>query len=326
MLIGQKNLNDQVYLIAEAGNNHEGDFQKALELVDAAAESGADAIKFQTIIPESLVATSETKRIEQLKKFQLSMDQYLQLKNRADQKKLHFLSTPFAMEVIEPLNPMVHAFKISSGDLTWHDFIKKIASKGKPVFLSTGGATLNEVEEAVNAYEIGKGNHPSQLVVLHCVMAYPAPADSLNLNTLLQYKSLFKYIGYSDHYLGLQSCITAAALGARVIEKHFTLNKNTSDFRDHQLSADPEELKLLSKTIKELFPMLGNSHKSLQACEKEIVKVARRSPKATRHIEANSTLTSNDIKVLRPNSGLEAYENCIGRKIKTNLSPGQDII
>ncbi len=326
MLIGQKNLNDQVYLIAEAGNNHEGDFQRALDLVDAAAESGADAIKFQTIIPERLVASSETKRIEQLKKFQLSMDQYTQLKCRADQKQIHFLSTPFAKEVIDPLNALVHAFKISSGDLTWHDFIKEIASKGKPVFLSTGGATLEEVKSAVNAYELGKGDHPSQLVVLHCVMAYPAPAESLNLNTLLEYQSLFKFTGYSDHYLGIQSCLTAVSLGAKVIEKHFTLDKQTSDFRDHQLSADPKEMKVLSTTIKEITPMLGHKHKTLQACEKDIVKVARRSPKASTDLKAGTVLSNDNIQVLRPNSGLEAHENCLGRVIKTHLASGQDII
>ena len=325
MIIAQKDFSAKCYLIAEAGNNHEGDFQRALDLVDAAAESGAHAIKFQTIYPEKLVSFKETARLAQLKKFELSKDQYIQLKERADSKNIDFLSTPFALDAVEALDPLVPAFKIASGDITWHALIQKVASTGKPVFLSTGGASIDEVKAAISAYEKGKLNYPSQLVVMHCVMAYPAPAENLNLYVISKYKSIFHKVGYSDHYLGIQACIAAAALGANVIEKHFTLNKNTSDFRDHQLSADPKDMKILTTTINEMLPMLGKADKDIQDCEKDILRVARRSPKARHDLKKGHTLTENDILMLRPNSGLDAHTPLIGKVLSENTNKGSDI-
>jgi len=326
MIIGNIDTEKEVFVIAEAGNNHEGDFQKALDLVDAAAESGAHAIKFQTIIPDKLVSPLEIKRIEQLKRFQFSMDQFAQLKARADQRDLQFLSTPFALEVVDGLNELVTAFKIASGDLTWHDLIRAVAKKGKPVLLSTGAARLDEIQTTIQVYETAKGSCPSQIALLHCVMAYPAPAEALNLNVLRQYKNLFSTIGYSDHYLGIQSCVAAVALGARIIEKHFTLDKQTSDFRDHQLSANPVEMKQMTNLIKEIAPMLGHSEKELQACEKDILTLARRSPKAKSNLSQGHVIKNSDILVVRPNSGLCASTNCIGKTLSKDTTLGSDLV
>jgi sialic acid synthase SpsE len=326
MIIGNVDTSKEVFIIAEAGNNHEGDFQKAMDLVHAAAEAGASAIKFQSIIPEKLVSASEFKRIEQLKRFQLSIDQYSHLKEEADKKGLLFMSTPFAIESIDELDPLMPAFKISSGDLTWHDLIQKAASKGKPVFLSTGAANPQEIDAAVKAYHQGRGNHPIQLAILQCVMSYPAPFEALNLNIIPTFKEKYGTSGYSDHFMGTQSCLAAVALGAEIIEKHFTLDKNWSEFRDHQLSADPSELKKLVEDINLIKPMLGQSEKSVQACEKETKKACRRSPKAARGISQGQTISAQDIEMLRPNSGLEANSCYIGKKAQYDLNEGDDLI
>lgn len=325
MFIGEFDLNENVFVIAEAGNNHEGSFQKAKELVHAAAESGADAVKFQTIIPEKLVSPKETTRIQQLKRFELSLDQFAELKSEADKFNIQFLTTPFALEVVDPLDQLVHAFKIASGDLTWHELIKKVASKNKPVLLSTGAATFDEIKSAQNAYHEIVDQEKAQLVLLQCVMAYPAPSESLNLNVISEYQKLVKFVGYSDHYLGINSCIAAVSLGAKIIEKHFTLDKNTSEFRDHQLSADPKEMSQLTKTIKEIYPMLGNSFKQVQNCELDIQKIARRSPKAKHHLNAGQTINQEDLIMTRPCSGLNAYIDCIGETIDKDHELGEDI-
>lgn len=325
MHIGNIDINKNVFIIAEAGNNHEGSFQKAIELVYAAAESGADAIKFQTIIPEKLVSPSETNRIQQLKRFELTLDQFAALKAEADKAKIQFLSTPFALEVVDELDPLVHAFKIASGDLTWHELIRKVASKNKPVLLSTGASTIDEIKSAQNAYHEVVDQDTAQLILMQCVMSYPAPPESLNLNVISEYQKLVEFVGYSDHYLGINSCIAAVSLGAKVIEKHFTLDKNTSDFRDHQLSADPSEMKQLTTTIKEIYPMLGRPQKQIQECEREIQKVARRSPKACRKLSKGDKLAKSDYNQLRPNSGLSASSHCIGKSVTKDLEIGQDI-
>lgn len=325
MLINKTDLNKEIYVIAEAGNNHEGDFARAVELVDAAAESGAHAVKFQSIIAEDLVASTEVERIQQLKNFQLSVTQYSDLSKRAEQKSIDFLSTPFSLDMVDELNALVPAFKIASGDLTWHTLINRVAETGKPVILSTGGASIEEIRAAVSTFEKHRPNPDCEIAILQSTLAYPAPAEALNLNVLTRYRAEFNVVGYSDHYLGTNSCLAAAALGAQIIEKHFTLDKSTSEFRDHQHSADPNEMKQLVEDIHEVRSMLGEYEKNIQFCEREGRYNSRRSPKARRTLSPGDLLSDEDYVLLRPNSGLPASTPIVGETITKMILKDEDI-
>ena len=242
MIIGSHDTDDRVLVIAEIGNNHEGDFELAERMIGLAAESGADAVKFQTIIPEELVSVQETERIAQLEKFRLSFDQYAKLANRARKEGVMFLSTPFDLESARFLNQIVPAFKIASGDNNFYPLIETIAQTGKPILLSSGMSTFEDLQEAIDlVLSVWTRTHQiSEMAVLHCVSNYPTQPDEANLRAIRQIEDLGVTPGYSDHTLGIEAAVLSVALGARIVEKHFTLDHNYSDFRDHKLSADPK--------------------------------------------------------------------------------------
>lgn len=272
MHVGPIDLRKNVLIIAEAGNCHEGDVGRAKEMILQAKAAGVDAIKFQTIIPERLVSPDQAERLARLKRFQLTYDQFQALAELAQQTGILFLSTPFDVDSAAFLNPLVPAFKVASGDITFFPLLKTIAAFGKPVLLSTGASTMAEVKRSLTEL------NGVDVCLLHCVVGYPTPLAQANLQRIALLKQFAVTVGYSDHTLGLAAPLAAVAAGARVIEKHFTLDKNLSDFRDHQLAVNPTELTELVTRIREVEIMLGTPGQEKSPIEQPVVTAIRRSP------------------------------------------------
>ena len=326
MRIGNFDLDKRVLVIAEIGNNHEGDFGRAVAMIEAAAAAGADAVKFQTIVPERLVAPSETARIAQLARFAFTPEQFAQLATAAAKAKVLFLSTPFDLGSVAMLDKLVPAFKIASGDNDWPGLLRAVARTGKPILLSTGLAGLPEIARAKSIIdaEWKKAGVAPGLVVLHCVSAYPTPAEEANLGAMRALATLGVVVGYSDHTLGVEAAVLSVALGARVIEKHFTLDHDQSEFRDHKLSADPRELAELVKRVRMAETMLGSGDKRRLAAEAGVAAAARRSLHAARDLAAGAVLSEGDITALRPAGGIAAAEmdSLIGRRLTRPVAAG----
>ena len=247
-----KNLN-QTYIIAEIGNNHEGNFQVAQQMLIAAAKTGVNAVKFQTFKAECFVGYSNLDRFKQIKSFELSQNEFIELKHIADNEGVEFLSTPFDLESAEFLNSIVSKFKISSSDNTFYPLIEKIASYKKPIILSSGISNLEIIENTLDIIKNSNGEDfiNDNLSVLHCVTSYPTDIHEAQLGSIqFLRQNLPCTIGYSDHTLGIDACVLSVALGAKIIEKHFTLDHNFSSFRDHQISATPEEMINLVEKIR----------------------------------------------------------------------------
>jgi len=328
--IGHHDIDKSVFIIAEIGNNHEGDFLLAQDMIYAAAEAGVHAVKFQTIIPERLVAKSQLERIAQLRQFAFSPDQFAELAGTANKVGVEFLSTPFTPEVIPWLNELVIAFKVASGDNNYLALLREIASTGKPVLLSTGMSTLDDVKWAIEIIKTtwqNKGKH-ADLLLLHCVSAYPTPVEQANLAAIQTLSHATGYpVGYSDHTLGIEACVVAVCLGARVIEKHFTLCKSQSNFRDHALSADPSEMATLVKRVQEVQQLLGDGVKRIQEVEIPTISVARRSIVARTALAAGHFLSPEDLDCLRPGGGLPpSYEKfLVGHRLLKAVDEGEQL-
>lgn len=325
--IGAVDLGREVLVIAEIGNNHEGDVGRAEEMIGRAAEAGAQAVKFQTIVPESLVAPDQAARLAQLRRYALTPEDHARLAEAARRAGVLFLSTPFALEAVPWLDPLVPAFKIASGDNDFVALLEAVAGAGKPILLSTGMADLAAVETAKAVIESVwalAGRDPG-LVLLHCVSAYPTPLAEANLAAIRSLAALGRPVGYSDHTLGVTAALMAVALGARVIEKHFTLSKTQSDFRDHRLSADPADLRELVERVREADALLGDGVKRLMPCERDTAQAARRSLAARRDRAAGHVLGLDDIAWLRPAGGLAPGHEIklLGRTLRRAISAGE---
>ena len=319
----------KTFVIAEIGNNHEGDVNLAAELIRLAAEAGADAVKFQTIDPMKLVNPKDTTRIQQLNKFKLSNDDYFYLHSIAAEVGILFLSTPFSLDAVDFLSPLVPAYKISSGDLNFTQLLERVASTGKPMIVSTGMASKLEVHQAITTITEAWSNFSisSELCLLHCVSSYPAPLDQVNLSCLETLSEFGFPVGYSDHTLGINACLTAVALGAQVIEKHFTISHSYSDFRDHQLSANPSELKSLVTSIREVEQLKGQNIKKVTPSEELSRTSMRRSLCANHDLPANHVIDRADLISLRPGNGFppNKISELIGRVTTVPLSSGDMI-
>lgn len=315
------NLKHRVFIIAEAGVNHNGDLGLAKKLVEAAASQGADAVKFQTFRTEKLVSKISP-QFEMLKKLELSEEAFCELKNFCFEKDILFLSTPFDEESLELLDRLeVPFFKVPSGEITNLPFLRVIARKKKPMIVSTGMATLQEVDEALAAIRRA-GNE--DIILLQCVSSYPANPADVNLRAMITMKEAFGLpVGYSDHTLGIEVSLAAVAMGACVIEKHFTLDKNLPG-PDHKASLSPPELEALVKGIRKVEASLGNGKKEPAASEQSTLEIARKSLVAACDIEAGRALTAQMIAIKRPGNGLKPalFEQLIGCKTKTNFSEG----
>jgi N,N'-diacetyllegionaminate synthase len=323
------------FIIAEAGVNHNGSFALAIELAEAAARAGADAVKFQTFIAESVVAAGAPKaeyqkettspgesQLEMVKRLELSFAEFAGIKAHCDGIGIVFLSTPFDFESVDLLTSLdVPAFKVSSGDLTNHPLLEYVARQNKPVILSTGMSNLSEVEEAAGVIR-STGN--KQLVILHCVTNYPAEPDDVNLRAMhTMAEALRVPIGYSDHTAGGEVALAAVALGACIIEKHFTLDRNLPG-PDHRASLEPEELGVLIRGIRKVEAALGDGRKLPAASELDTANVARRSLIAAGNIPAGTIIAREMIAVKRPGTGLPpAMLNVIvGRTALVDIGAG----
>ena len=303
-----------VYIIAEAGVNHNGDINLAYQLVDAAKAAGVDCIKFQTFKSENLVshtaqkaeyqkaATGDSSQQDMLKQLELSFGEFVSLKEYCDRKGICFLSTPFDFESIEFLNSIEMPFwKIPSGEVTNYPYLVALAKTGKPVVMSTGMCEMREIEDAI---AVLRENGASDIKLLHCNTEYPTPYEDVNLKAMKTLRDAFGVeVGYSDHTKGIEVPIAAVAMGASVIEKHFTLDRNMEG-PDHKASLEPQELKEMVDSIRHIEAALGSGDKRPSPSEKKNMAVARKSIVAAARIKAGDILTEENITVKRPGNGI----------------------
>ena len=316
------------FIIAEAGINHNGDFKIAKNLVDEAKNAGADAIKFQTfhtdkflskniIVPKHIKADSI---FDLLRSLELSESDYKKLAEHARKRGIIFMSTPLDYEAVDLLDGLkVPLFKVASCDLDALPLLKYIASKKKPIVLSTGMGTLNEVGEALEAIR-SRGNN--NIVLLHCVSVYPPKAEEVNLRAMETMRSAFQMpVGYSDHTMGINVALAAVALGANAIEKHFTLDRKMEG-PDQALSADPGDLKNLVSGIREIEKSLGTGVKVPSKDEISMKRAFRRSIVAAIDIEKGQVITEGMIIMKRPGIGISPkhYDFVVGRIAKKNIN------
>ncbi|WP_299259079.1 N-acetylneuraminate synthase [uncultured Aquimarina sp.] len=317
-------------IIAEAGVNHNGSIDLAKKLIDAAASAGVDYVKFQTFDSKKLVSknaekasyqkettnnTSES-QLEMLQKLELSKEMHLELIDYCNTKSITFLSTAFDLDSIDFLNKLnIDLFKIPSGEITNLPYLRKIGGLGKPIIISTGMATIEEIRDAMNVL-IDAGAHKSQISILHCNTQYPTPMKDVNMLAMNTIKKEFDVpIGYSDHTLGIEIPIAAVALGATVIEKHFTLDK-TMEGPDHRASLEPEELKAMVQGIRNIEVAFGHGRKEPSDSEAQNKSVARKSIVATKKIKKGEVFTIQNITVKRPGTGISPmlWDEVIGAK------------
>jgi len=328
-------VDEPCFVIAEAGVNHNGDPDTAKRLVDAAVESGADAVKFQTFKAEKVVSINAPKaeyqlqatdvsesQFEMLRNLELSLETHQALKDYSQARNILFLSTPFDEESADFLDSLeICLFKIGSGEITNYPLLRHIAAKKKPVILSTGMSSLVEVGQAVQQLRI-IGN--DQIVLLQCVSNYPADPKDVNLRAMGTMEAAFKVpVGYSDHTPGIEVALAAVALGACVIEKHFTLDRNMQG-PDHKASLEPGELKALVKGIRTVESALGHGLKEPAASEANTASIARRSLVADQDIHAGLRLTVNHVGIKRPGTGLPPWMRpyLVGLIVKEDISAG----
>jgi len=325
-------IRNKTLIIAEIGTNHNGDFSLAKKMISEAAKTGVDAVKFQTFKTEKFF----TKKIpafprarllgyktqfDRFKDLEFNDGQFAELCHTAAENNVVFLSTPFDNSTVDLLDPMVPAFKTASADLINIPMLRYIASKGKPVILSTGQASVEEIDQAVKVFSNG------QLALLHCVSSYPIPDDEVNLRSIVFLKNRYNVpVGYSDHSIGILACIGAVAMGARIVEKHFTLDK-TLKFGDHPLSADPEDMRMLVSEIRRLEKMLGTEEKMCRACETESRKHLRRSLHLRCDIQKGTVLTEDMFIPLVSGSGIAAnrIDEVVGKKVVRDMRSGEVI-
>jgi N,N'-diacetyllegionaminate synthase len=328
MKIANVDTDNEVLIIAEIGNNHEGDFSLAERLVDEAAEAGAHAVKFQTFQTEHFISPQDKDRYARMEQFKLSFDQFESLSVRARNAGLIFISTPFDLHSARFLAGIVDGIKVASGDNTFIPLLQEVALAKKPVIVSTGLADTSQIETVVRTIEdTWADQHAIQdLAILHCVASYPVPPNESNLDAIRILASEFPSTttGYSDHTIGPDAAVLSVAVGARIVEKHFTIDNNFSDFRDHQLSADPATLKELVTRIKAAEAMLGSGAIGMEDCEAPAAEAMRRSIAAGRALKINHELSIDDITWIRPGSGIAPGEEgkVLGRKLNRSLGQG----
>ncbi len=327
MKIGTHDIDEKILIVAEIGNNHEGNFDTARRMVEAAADAGVDAVKFQTFKTQLFTSNADPARVERLKKFELTQAQFIELRDLAKSRGLIWFSTPLDLESARFLEPLVDVFKIASGDNDFLPLIAQVAATRKPLIISTGLADLEHLEWISSfAREHGAEGH---LAFLHCVCAYPAPAAEVNLRAIpLLAAELGVPIGWSDHTLGPRASLAAAAIGARIIEKHFTLDKNFSAFRDHQLSADPAEMKAIVEGVREIEVLLGRAEKFVQPCEEGNAIPARRSIAAARNLEKGHRVELTDVMWVRPAIGIPPgqEDRVVGKVLTQEKKMGEAIL
>ncbi len=321
-----------VYIIAEAGVNHNGDFNTALKLVDAAVDAGVNAIKFQTFKAEKLASKKlekadyqkkETEAAESqrdmLKKLELSFADFSELQRYCQSKNIEFLSTAFDFESLDFLKSLdMKRWKIPSGEITNLPYLIEIAKTGKEIILSTGMADMDEIEAAIKAL---KENGAGEIIVLHCTTEYPAPFAEVNLKAIESIKERFNVrVGYSDHTKGIEVPIAAVALGAEVIEKHFTLDNNMEG-PDHKASLEPAELKAMTAAIRNIELALGDGIKKVSPSEQKNRAIVRKTIVASKKIKAGESFSADNLTTKRAGEGLCPMQwfDVLGQKAKRDF-------
>ena len=323
-------------IIGEAGVNHNGDIKLAKKLIDAASDAKVDYVKFQSFKADKLVSPTARKadyqlrnlksnddsQFNMLKNLELSENDHLELISYCKSKNVSFFSTAFDSDGVFYLSTLnLDFFKVPSGELTNFPYIRAIAKTGKPVILSTGMANLNEIEQTLNIL-VSNGTKKSDITVLHCNTEYPTPINDVNLKAMLTIKKKFDIsVGYSDHTLGIEVPIAAVALGAKIIEKHFTLDRNLIG-PDHKASLEPDELKEMVKSIRNIEKVIsGNGVKKPSLSEIKNIKIARKSIHSSRKLKSGSIIEERDLISLRPGDGIcpMNWNKVIGMKVKRDI-------
>ena len=319
-----KNLK-KTFFIAEIGNNHEGSYKNAIKLIDEAKVSGADAVKFQTFDTKEFINRLEEKRFAKLKSFELSKKDFKKLSIYSKKKGLKFISTPFDLGSAKFLSKLVDAFKISSGDNNFYELIKFCASFKKPLIISTGMLNFTEIKDIFKLLD--KIKFPrKKLAFLHCVSDYPVEDKEANLFSIQYLRdNLPVTIGYSDHVIGSESCIIAASLGAKIIEKHFTLNNNFSNFRDHQISLNPKDMQQMISSTRRVEKMLGNYDKKISKNEEKNHDLMRRSIYFNKKLKKGMLLQRQDLKIVRPHKISEPNDllKILGKELKKDVQDSE---
>ncbi len=333
--VGKKINMSKVFIIAEAGVNHNGSMELARKLCDAAKQSGADAVKFQTFKTERIIVrnaglaeyqkrnlTQSRTQFEMLKELELSYADFKKIKDYCDKIAIEFISTPDEEESLDFLVSLgIGKIKVGSGEINNLPYLRKIGALQGKVIISTGMATLGEIEAALDVL-IKEGTKKENIIVLHCNTEYPTPVKDVNLSAMLTIKDAFKVnVGYSDHTAGIEVPIAAAALGASVIEKHFTLDR-TMPGPDHKASLEPDELKAMVRAIRNIEKAMGTGIKRASPSELKNKPIARKSIVAACHIKKGEVLTERNLTTKRPGTGISPmqWDEVIGKAAKRNFA------
>ncbi len=335
----EKRTDKNIYIIAEAGVNHNGSVDTAKKMIDAAVSAGASAVKFQAFSAEKLASASAPKaeyqktdndkesQYQMLKRLELNSDAHKILFEHSKEKHIDFLSSPFDIESIEMLSELgLQIFKIPSGEITNLPYLRKLGSLNKKIIMSTGMSSLQEIKTALDAVTRA-GTSRENITVLHCNTAYPTPYEDVNLKAMEEMRDSLKIpVGYSDHTLGIEVQIAAAALGAVVIEKHFTLDKNLPG-PDHAASLEPHELEEMIKAIRNIEKSLGNGLKQVSPSEEENKRIVRKSIMALVDIKKGETFQESNITAKRPGSGLSPmkWDEVVGQLAKRDFKKDEMI-
>ncbi len=329
-----------VLIIAEAGVNHNGSIKTAKKMIDKAVDADVDIIKFQTFKSEKLVSKSaqqaeyqkknigsstDNSQLNMLKKLELSHSDHKELIEYCNQKGIKFFSTAFDLESVDYLHSLnIGLWKIPSGEITNYPYLKKIVQFGEPVILSTGMCEMKDIEAALKVLT-DNGLSKDKISILHCNTEYPTPFKDVNLLAMNELKKRFGVrVGYSDHTKGIEVPIAAVALGAEIIEKHFTLDRNMEG-PDHKASLEPDELKAMVSAIRNIELALGDGHKTVSESERKNIAVARKSIVAAKNIKAGEVFNENNLTVKRPGNGISPmdWEKVIGKTAKKDFVEDQ---
>jgi len=318
---------NNVYLIAEIGGNHEGDFEYAKKLTRLACESGVDAVKFQIYTGDSLVSPVENPiRNKHFKKFELKNEQHVELAKICQSYNVDYNASVWDMSAIDWIDPYLTFYKIGSGDFTAYPVLKKIIATKKPILLSTGLSTLKEIKDTVD-YILGLDpayNSPEMLAILQCTSMYPIPVSEANLNVMTVFNDTFNaVIGYSDHTEGGFAVRTAVAMGARILEMHFTDSREGKEFRDHKVSFTKEEIIELKKDINDIVTVAGSFEKkpTRSELESDHAITFRRAVYLNKDVSTGHLIKEEELSVLRPNHGIDAreYDSVIGKTTNKSI-------
>ncbi len=323
-----KDLNSEVAIIAEIGVNHEGDVEKASQLLHLAAESGADAVKFQSYTAERLTSANDPERLERVRRFALDETAHRRLAEEAAAVDIAFISTAVTEDWVPLLAELAPAIKIASGDLKFEPLIRSAAAQDKPLILSTGLGTIEEVDQAVDWIrgETGISSLSERLVLLHCVSAYPTPNEDANILSIPFMAERFGLpVGYSNHVVGIDVCLAAVALGACVIETHFTDCKTGRSFRDHELSVEPDDMRELVQRTELVRASRGRWGKFRQPSEMPLLDAVRKGVVAARSLPVGQILQRGDLMFARPATGIPSHDlpSVLGKRLVRPLEAGE---